>query len=73
MNEAYTACRRAGGFFLPRIVAAWALVRLARPNEARGMLVEAQRLRPSLDREQIERFFGRRAAGELDAVLSFHE
>jgi len=73
VNEAYTACRRAGGFFLPRIVAAWALVRLARPNEARGMLVEAQRLRPSLDREQIERFFGRRAAAELDAVLSFHE
>ena len=73
VDEAYTACRRAGGFFLPRIVAAWALVRLARPNEARGMLVEAQRLRPSLDREQIERFFGRRAAAELDAVLSFHE
>ena len=73
LDEAYTACRRAGGFFLPRIVAAWALVKLARPNEARGMLVEAQRLRPSLDRVQIERFFGRRAAAELDAVSSFHE
>ena len=73
LDEAHTACLRDGGFFLPRIVAAWALVRLARQDQARGMLVEAQRLRPSLDREQIERFFGRRAAAELDAVLSFRE
>ena len=69
LDEAQTACRRDGGFFLPRIVAAWALVRLARLDEARAMLGEAHRIRPSLDREQIERFFGRRAAAELDAVL----
>ena len=68
LDEAHTACRRDGGFFLPRIVAAWALVKLARPDEARAMLSEARRIRPSLDREQIERFFGRRAAAELDAV-----
>ena len=69
LDEAQIACRRDGGFFLPRIVAAWALVRLARLDEARAMLGEAHRIRPSLDREQIERFFGRRAAAELDAVL----
>jgi len=40
-----------------------------RLDEARAMLGEAHRIRPSLDREQIERFFGRRAAAELDAVL----
>ena len=32
------------------------------------MIGEAQRVRPSLDREQIERFFGRRATAELDAA-----
>jgi TolB-like protein len=68
LDEAQTACRRDGRFFLPRIVAAWALVKLARPAEARTMLGEARLLRPSLDREQIERFFGRRATAELDAV-----
>ena len=68
LDEAHTACRRDGGFFLPRIVAAWALVRLARLDEARAMLSEAHRIRPSLDRDQIERFFGRRATAELDAV-----
>ena len=68
LDEAHTACRRDGGFFLPRIVAAWALVKLARLDEARAMLGEAQRIRPSLDRDQIARFFGRRAAAELDAV-----
>jgi Flp pilus assembly protein TadD len=73
LDEAHTACLRDGGFFLPRIVAAWALVRLARQDQARGMLVEAHRLRPWLDREEIDRFFGRRAAAELDAVLSFRE
>ena len=68
LDEAHTACRRDGGFFLPRIIAAWSLVKLARADEARAMLAEARGIRPSLDREQIERFFGRRAAAELDAV-----
>lgn len=68
LDEAQTACRRDGAFFLPRVVAAWALVRLARLEEARTLLGEARFLRPSLDREQIERFFGRRAAAELDAA-----
>jgi tetratricopeptide (TPR) repeat protein len=68
LDEAQTACRRDGGFFLPRIVAAWSLLKLARPDEARAMLGEARRIRPSLDREQIERFFGHRAAAELDAA-----
>ena len=68
LDEAQTACRRDGRFFLPRIVAAWSLVKLARPHEARAMLSEAKRIRPSLDREQVERFFGRRAAAELDAA-----
>ena len=70
LEEAYTACRRDGGFFLPRIAGAWSLLKLKRPDEARALLSEARRIRPSLDREQIERFFGRRAAAELDAAWS---
>ena len=41
LDEAHTACRRDGGFFLPRIVGAWSLVKLARLDEARAMLSEA--------------------------------
>lgn len=70
LDEAEIACRRDGGFFLPRIVAAWALVKLSRPVEARAMLGEARRIRPSLDRDQVVRFFGRRATAELDTVWS---
>jgi predicted Zn-dependent protease len=68
LEEAQTACRRDGAFFLPRIVAAWSLVKLRRLDDATVMLSEARHIRPSLDRGQIERFFVRRAAAELDAA-----
>jgi len=64
-EELAFSVRRAGGASGPH--AAHRL--FARLDEARAMLGEAHRIRPSLDREQIERFFGRRAAAELDAVL----
>ena len=70
LDEAHTACRRDAGFFLPRIIAAWSLLKLRRLDEARAMLGEARRIRPSLNRREIERFFGRRAAAELDAAWS---
>ena len=66
--EADTACRRDGKFFPSRIVAAWALVKLARLDEARVMLGEARAIRPSLSPDQIEQFYGRAAAADLDAL-----
>ena len=69
LDEAHTACRRDAGFFLPRIIAAWSLLKLRRLDEARAMLGEARRIRPSLNRREIEHYFGRRAAAELERGL----
>jgi TolB-like protein/DNA-binding response OmpR family regulator len=65
---ASTASRRDGRLYGARVVSAWALARLGRPDEARGALAEARRIRPRLSVDEIQRFFGHGAATDLAAI-----
>ncbi len=68
LEVAAQASRRDGRLYGARVVAACALLRLDRIEEARRMLSEARRIRPALSLEEIKRFFGRSAAAELASV-----
>jgi TolB-like protein len=68
LDVATQASRRDGRLYGARVVAACALLRLDRIEEARRMLTEARRIRPALSLEEIKRFFGRSAAAELASV-----
>jgi adenylate cyclase len=67
---ASTASRQDGRLYGARVVAAWALQRLKRSDEARDVLAEARRIRPALNLDEIRRFFGQRAATELGPIWS---
>jgi TolB-like protein/Flp pilus assembly protein TadD len=67
---ASTASRRDGRLYGARVVSALVLQRLNRAEEARSALAEARRIRPALSLEEIQRFFGRRAAADLGTVWS---
>lgn len=68
LDVAIKACRRDGRLYGARVVAACVLFQLNRPEEARGMLSEARRIRPALSLEEIRRFFGNRAAADLASI-----
>jgi len=68
LEEASAASRRDGRLYGARVVAAWMLARLDRTEEARVALAEARRIRPALSLDEVQRFFGRRAAAELQSV-----
>jgi TolB-like protein len=68
LSVASDASRRDGRLYGARVVSAWMLQRLNRPQEARGDLAEARRIRPALNLEEVQRFFGARVAEDLAAV-----
>jgi adenylate cyclase len=68
LSEAQSMCRRDGRFYTARVVLATVLTRLGRLEEARAALVEARRIRPALNLEEVARFFGRRVAADLKSV-----
>jgi adenylate cyclase len=68
LAEAAAASRRDGRLYGARVVLAWMLAKLDRSEEAREALAEARRIRPALSLDEIQRFFGRRAAAELQPV-----
>jgi adenylate cyclase len=68
LSVASDASRRDGRLYGARVVSAWMLQRLNRPQEARGDLAEARRIRPALNLEEVQRFFGKRVAEDLAAV-----
>ena len=68
LAEASAASRRDGRLYSAHVVLAWMLAKSNRTEEARGALAEARRIRPALSLEEIQRFFGRHAAEELQTV-----
>jgi TolB-like protein len=68
LAEAAAASRRDGRLYGARVVLAWMLAKLDHLEEARVALAEARRIRPALSLDEIRRFFGRRAAAELQPV-----
>jgi TolB-like protein len=67
---ASAASLRDGRLHGARVVSAWVLRTLNRPEEARDALAEARRIRPALSLEEIRRFFGQRTAADLASVWS---
>ncbi|HVG52457.1 MAG TPA: hypothetical protein VM867_12560, partial [Xanthobacteraceae bacterium] len=65
LATAENAARRDGKLYGVRLVSAWALQKLHRPGEALNALNEARRIRPTLNLQEIRRFFGSDAADEL--------
>jgi TolB-like protein len=68
LAEASAASRRDGRLYGARIVSAWMLAKLNRTAEARGALAEARRIRPALNLDEIQRFFGQRTAADLEPI-----
>jgi hypothetical protein len=68
LAEASNSCRRDGRLYGARVAAAFILLRLGREPEARAALTEARRIRPGLDIEEIQHFFGRYIARDLAAI-----
>jgi adenylate cyclase len=68
LSQAQSVCRRDGGLYTARVVTASVLARLGRAEEARSAIVEARRIRPVLSLEEVSRFFGSRAAAEVEPV-----
>jgi hypothetical protein len=62
------ASRGDGRLYGARVVSAWMLAKLGRAEEARRVLAEACRIRPFLNLDQIQRFFGRNTAEELQRI-----
>jgi adenylate cyclase len=68
LAEASAASRRDGRLYGARVVSALMLAKLGRPDEARSALAEARRIRPTLNLDEIQRYFGKRAVAELKPV-----
>jgi TolB-like protein/DNA-binding response OmpR family regulator len=68
LTESIVASRGDGRLYGARIVSAWLLTRLNRTEEARHTLAEARRIRPALNVEEVQRFFGRQTAEELQQI-----
>jgi TolB-like protein len=68
LAEAVASSRGDGRLYGARVVSAWMLARLNRTEEARRALVEARDIRPALNLREIQRFFGRQTAEELQQV-----
>jgi adenylate cyclase len=70
LAETLSSCRRDGRLFGARVLAAFILLRLGREPEARAALTEARRIRPTLNLEEIQHFFGRSITRNLAAIWS---
>jgi adenylate cyclase len=68
LAEATIASRRDARLYGSRVVAAWALAKLDRREEARGALAEARRIRPRLSLDEVRRFFGDDAGHDLASL-----
>jgi adenylate cyclase len=68
LAEARAANRRDSHLYGGRVVGAVALRRLGRSDEARAALAEARRIRPALTLAEIEKFFGKAAAADLQPI-----
>jgi len=68
LAEASVAARRDGRLYTARIVVAWVLTKLDRKGEARVALAEARRIRPAINLDEVQRFFGKKTAAELKPV-----
>jgi adenylate cyclase len=68
LAEARIAARRDGWLYGARVASALALVRLGRSEEARAALAEARRIRPLITLPEIEKFFGKSAAADLQPI-----
>jgi hypothetical protein len=66
--EAQRSSRRDAGLYGAPIVAAIALTKLRRIDEARNALIEARRIRPALNLAEIEKFFSQNAASDLKSI-----
>jgi Flp pilus assembly protein TadD len=58
LEKANDASRRDAGLYTSRVVAAIALAKLGRAEEARAALAEARRIRPNMTLPEIDKFFG---------------
>jgi TolB-like protein/DNA-binding response OmpR family regulator len=68
LSVADGAARRDARLYGARVISAWSLQRLGRPGEARTVLADARRIRPSLSLAEIQRFFGKQTASDLTSV-----
>jgi len=66
--EASAAARRDGRLYTARVVIAWVLTKLGREGEARVALADARRIRPALSLDEVQRFFGKKTASELEPI-----
>jgi len=58
LEKANDASLRDAGLYTSRVVAAIALAKLGRAEEARASLAEARRIRPNMPLSEIDKFFG---------------
>jgi adenylate cyclase len=65
LAEASSAARRDGRLYMAHVVAAWVLTKLDRQGEALVALAEARRIRPALNLDEIQRYFGKRTTADL--------
>jgi adenylate cyclase len=70
LTESLNSCRRDGRLYGARVIAAFILLQLGREAEARAAVAEARRIRPALNIEEIQHFFGRYIARDLAAIWS---
>ena len=70
LSEAQSMCRRDGRLYTARVVLAYVLTRLGRLDEARAAVIDARRIRPTLNVEEVAQFFGRRVAADLKPIWS---
>jgi hypothetical protein len=70
LTESLNSCRRDGRLYGARVIAAYILLQLGREAEARAAAAEARRIRPALNIEEIQHFFGRYIARDLAAIWS---
>jgi adenylate cyclase len=68
--RAKDASRRDAGLYSARVVAAIALAKLGRAEEARAALAEARRIRPNMTLAEIDKFFGAHSSDELKELWS---
>jgi adenylate cyclase len=68
--RANDASRRDAGLYSSRVVAAVALAKLGRLEEARAALAEARRIRPRMTLKEVDKFFGGHYSDPLKSLWS---
>jgi adenylate cyclase len=70
VTRANDASRRDSGLYSSRVVAAVALAKLGRLQEARAALAEARRIRPRMTLAEVDKFFGAHYSDPLKPLWS---